>query len=224
MNQYLELIAKKKLYIEKLKQNIKETSKDLECLRKQEDFTSRENGNLYIKLNSLNQTEKEHSIVVGITISSLLLFVLSVFAFSVLFSFELPFYVILSRIVAFNVGQVLLMTFASKLVKAYFERKREEQEEDIKKIFLEIDENHKTMLDLNSNIQLLLKRKNYYLQSIALEEREIQQISEEILNIILKNPSLSMQVNAFLEKELDESKQIELDNNMKRVLSHLENK
>lgn len=218
MENYLEILRKEKKYVELLNLKLNKL-KNKKCLikNKQEKF-SKERANLYIKLNKNQYTEEENSYIGYIMFFSLLLFLLSFLGIYVTLGFGYSLIKRLLFIVGFNIGQIFISLLVALGVKKYYFYKRRINEEIINDCLYRIKELNIISVNLERKHSDLKMQIRFVLSLIAKHEEKIKILEQIILENLLKLEQENALGNDFINKE------IEYDIDMKRVLSHFENK
>ena len=91
MEQCLELIFKKKHYLQKLKEEIQELDWLLDEQKKQKREYETQNALLYVKLNQYQMRDEENSITTYLTLISLVLLIISILGLYAFIQMGMPF-------------------------------------------------------------------------------------------------------------------------------------
>ena len=226
MKQYLDLILKKKKYINELKLKKEELEKELELQRVQTRKCNTDMANLYIELNQYQLIDQESSIVSSLVIVSIVLFVLSILLLYTLVQMGFPVLSVFAGIFAFDISEFTIFLGASKIVKKHFKNKRLQNIKITESLWKQINDLGKKCFNLEKECSILRTKIQEFTSIICREEQDVQLISNEIINFLL---NLTQQQNNknldyLIHEEIEKEPQIELDLDMKRTLNHLEDK
>lgn len=222
MEQYLELIRKKKEYVQKLIQEYHQLSEVLKLEDKKKSDSDYKIAMLYVRLNQYQYINQENSIVTYSALISILLFVFSVFGlytvvqmgFNVFFAF-LSFFI-------FNFVQGTISLLAFKITKKYFKDKRKKNENNIQAILDELNQLRKIKFIQDKEYNDLYQKLQKIKENIYKEEQDIDFISRKIIDVLLNaeiKPMITVEDLDFLiEQEINKSEQTLIDTDLKRKL------
>lgn len=228
MWQCLELISKKKHYLQKLKEEIKSLEQCLDRQKEQKREYENQNALLYVKLNQYQMIDEENNIITYFTLISMMLLIISVFGLYVCIQMGTLFFKTFIIFLIFDIFQLGCFFGSFKIVKNHFKKKRKKNVGEIQSIFKQIDELRKKRLTVDNEYYILYQKKQKLLRIVSKEERDIQNISGKVINILLsltEEDKLSlMNLDVLVVQKMEETIQVVIDNDMKRTLNHLENK
>ena len=185
MKQYLELIRKKKQYIYRLKKELEIISQQLKNMQDEEKKYNNQNANLYIKLNKLQMSENESSIITYTILASFMLFFISLFVFSIFNQMILSSFQILLTLLAFDITQIAISFITVKLTRKYYQKRREQSQDDITKILKEIQTLNGQRFTFFHKQNILKNRKSSIINLILTEEEDVDFISKKLVDTLL---------------------------------------
>lgn len=228
MEQCLELIFKKKHYLQKLKEEIQELDWLLDEQKKQKREYETQNALLYVKLNQYQMRDEENSITTYLTLISLVLLIISILGLYAFIQMGMPFIQTFIEFLFFDILQVGCFLGSSKLVKQHFKKKREQKIDEIQAVSRDLEELREKRLSTDKEYSALYQKKQELLKIVSKEEADIQNISLKVVDALLslgEEKQISLEsIDALIAKKMEEGKQVLIDTNMKRILNHLENK
>lgn len=228
MKRCLELISKKKHYLKKLTEEIQGLDQLLDEQKKKKNEYETQNALLYVKLNQYQMRDEENTIITYLTLISLVLLIISVFGLYAFIQMGMSFILIFIEILMFDVLQLGCFLGASKLVKNHFKKKRNQKMGEIQSVAEQIDELREKRLSTDREYHILYQKKQELLQLVSKEEKDIENISEKVIDALLRlgvENKLSLKnIDALIAKKIEEEKQVVIDTDLKRTLNHLENK
>ena len=219
MERYLELILKKRQYIQKLKIKLQNINQSIEKLKNQEQIYVQRQVNCYVKLNEYQMIEKESTIITYTFLFSFILFLLSGFSISIFKPTDISIIKLFLKILLFNVIQVSSVFMVVQFIRKYFQEKREQNHEKIIKVSEQIKELNDLRFHLFREQNLLQQEKKNLMELILKEEDSINDVSKIIMDTLLafENKSLLPDFDSIIEEKL-----LLQDTPRRRTLNHFE--
>ena len=219
MERYLELILKKRQYIQKLKIKLQNINQSIEKLKNQEQIYVQRQANCYVKLNEYQMIEKESTIITYTFLFSFILFLLSGFSISIFKPTDISIIKLFLKILLFNVIQVSSVFMVVQFIRKYFQEKREQNHEKTINVSEQIKELNDLRFHLFREQNLLQQEKKNLMELILKEEDSINDVSKIIMDTLLafENKSLLPDFDSIIEEKL-----LLQDTPRRRTLNHFE--
>lgn len=226
MLNYLGLIRKKKELISRLEQKSFQLNEELLELEQVKKNIDQEIVSEYIKLNQLQKLEEEMNLSNLIMALLIIFFFLSVIAYPILVSFGLSSLVSFLVVAGVNAVDAVVCFLLSKVMGRKFRKEKRENQGQIEDVLSVISDLNLKKDDVNQQYHFVKSDIRELQTLLKQEEKDIRDISRVVIECLLekKNCSMNLLLDQMIEKSISQERQIELDLNVKRVLSYLENK
>ena len=226
MLNYLGLIRKKKELISRLEQKSFQLNEELLELEQVKKNIDQEIVSEYIKLNQLQKLEEEMNLSNLIMALLIIFFFLSVVAYPILVGFGLSSLVSFLVVAGVNAVDAVVCFLLSKVMGRKFRKEKRENQGQIEDVLSVISDLNLKKDDVNQQYHFVKSDIRELQTLLKQEEKDIRDISRVVIECLLekKNCSMNLLLDQMIEKSISQERQIELDLNVKRVLSYLENK
>ena len=226
MLNYLGLIRKKKELIYRLEQKSFQLNEELLDLEQEKKNIDQEIVSEYIKLNQLQKLEEEMNLSNLIMALLIIFFFLSVVAYPILVGFGLSSLVSFLVVAGVNAVDAVVCFLLSKVMGRKFRKEKRENQGQIEDVLSVISDLNLKKDDVNQQYHFVKSDIRELQTLLKQEEKDIRDISRVVIECLLekKNCSMNLLLDQMIEKSISQERQIELDLNVKRVLSYLENK
>ena len=226
MLNYLGLIRKKKELIYRLEQKSFQLNEELLELEQEKKNIDQEIVSEYIKLNQLQKLEEEMNLSNLIMALLIIFFFLSVIAYPILVSFGLSSLVSFLVVAGVNAVDAVVCFLLSKVMGRKFRKEKRENQGQIEDVLSVISDLNLKKDDVNQQYHFVKSDIRELQTLLKQEEKDIRDISRVVIECLLekKNCSMNLLLDQMIEKSISQERQVELDLNVKRVLSYLENK
>ena len=223
---YLGLIRKKKELIYRLEQKSFQLNEELLELEQEKKNIDQEIVSEYIKLNQLQKLEEEMNLSNLIMALLIIFFFLSVIAYPILVSFGLSSLVSFLVVAGVNAVDAVVCFLLSKVMGRKFRKEKRENQGQIEDVLSVISDLNLKKDDVNQQYHFVKSDIRELQTLLKQEEKDIRDISRVVIECLLekKNCSMNLLLDQMIEKSISQERQVELDLNVKRVLSYLENK
>lgn len=223
---YLGLIRKKKELISRLEQKSFQLNEELLELEQVKKNIDQEIVSEYIKLNQLQKLEEEMNLSNLIMALLIIFFFLSVIAYPILVSFGLSSLVSFLVVAGVNAVDAVVCFLLSKVMGRKFRKEKRENQGQIEDVLSVISDLNLKKDDVNQQYHFVKSDIRELQTLLKQEEKDIRDISRVVIECLLekKNCSMNLLLDQMIEKSISQERQVELDLNVKRVLSYLENK
>lgn len=223
---YLGLIRKKKELIYRLEQKSFQLNEELLDLEQEKKNIDQEIVSEYIKLNQLQKLEEEMNLSNLIMALLIIFFFLSVIAYPILVSFGLSSLVSFLVVAGVNAVDAVVCFLLSKVMGRKFRKEKRENQGQIEDVLSVISDLNLKKDDVNQQYHFVKSDIRELQTLLKQEEKDIRDISRVVIECLLekKNCSMNLLLDQMIEKSISQERQVELDLNVKRVLSYLENK
>ena len=226
MLNYLGLIRKKKELIYRLEQKSFQLNEELLELEQEKKNIDQEIVSEYIKLNQLQKLEEEMNLSNLIMALLIIFFFLSVVAYPILVGFGLSSLVSFLVVAGVNAVDAVVCFLLSKVMGRKFRKEKRENQGQIEDVLSVISDLNLKKDDVNQQYHFVKSDIRELQTLLKQEEKDIRDISRVVIECLLekKNCSMNLLLDQMIEKSISQERQVELDLNVKRVLSYLENK
>ena len=226
MLNYLGLIRKKKELIYRLEQKSFQLNEELLELEQEKKNIDQEIVSEYIKLNQLQKLEEEMNLSNLIMALLIIFFFLSVIAYPILVSFGLSSLVSFLVVAGVNAVDAVVCFLLSKVMGRKFRKEKRENQGQIEDVLSVISDLNLKKDGANQQYHFVKSDIRELQTLLKQEEKDIRDISRVVIECLLekKNCSMNLLLDQMIEKSISQERQVELDLNVKRVLSYLENK
>ena len=223
---YLGLIRKKKELIYRLEQKSFQLNEELLELEQEKKNIDQEIVSEYIKLNQLQKLEEEMNLSNLIMALLIIFFFLSVVAYPILVGFGLSSLVSFLVVAGVNAVDAVVCFLLSKVMGRKFRKEKRENQGQIEDVLSVISDLNLKKDDVNQQYHFVKSDIRELQTLLKQEEKDIRDISRVVIECLLekKNCSMNLLLDQMIEKSISQERQVELDLNVKRVLSYLENK
>ena len=223
---YLGLIRKKKELIYRLEQKSFQLNEELLELEQEKKNIDQEIVSEYIKLNQLQKLEEEMNLSNLIMALLIIFFFLSVIAYPILVSFGLSSLVSFLVVAGVNAVDAVVCFLLSKVMGRKFRKEKRENQGQIEDVLSVISDLNLKKDGVNQQYHFVKSDIRELQTLLKQEEKDIRDISRVVIECLLEKKSCSMNLllDQMIEKSISQERQVELDLNVKRVLSYLENK
>ena len=223
---YLGLIRKKKELIYRLEQKSFQLNEELLDLEQEKKNIDQEIVSEYIKLNQLQKLEEEMNLSNLIMALLIIFFFLSVVAYPILVGFGLSSLVSFLVVAGVNAVDAVVCFLLSKVMGRKFRKEKRENQGQIEDVLSVISDLNLKKDDVNQQYHFVKSDIRELQTLLKQEEKDIRDISRVVIECLLekKNCSMNLLLDQMIEKSISQERQVELDLNVKRVLSYLENK
>ena len=226
MLNYLGLIRKKKELIYRLEHKSFQLNEELLELEQEKKNIDQEIVSEYIKLNQLQKLEEEMNLSNLIMALLIIFFFLSVIAYPILVSFGLSSLVSFLVVAGVNAVDAVVCFLLSKVMGRKFRKEKRENQGQIEDVLSVISDLNLKKDGVNQQYHFVKSDIRELQTLLKQEEKDIRDISRVVIECLLekKNCSMNLLLDQMIEKSISQERQVELDLNVKRVLSYLENK
>lgn len=221
MDHYIEVILKKREYIEKLETQIMELDQQLNGLNDLFHQVNLENVKNYEALNGCEVYHKEYEINAVVLVIAAILFLFSACSFPLVIYFHLDVLISFFAILGFNIINLGCAFGVTKLVSKRFQKLREKNQEQIQFYQNEIERVNEKAKDVEGKRQILIKKKQELALQITLEEKDIEQIKQALIKGLLKASKEQLaQLNPILDElilqEINKKEDVVIDLSIKK--------
>ena len=220
MENYIELIFKKKKYIEKLRKEKDEIDRELICILDEQKVMGDKNANHYQLLNHYEYYEREYTINAAVLAVGALFLVASLVGLPFLAFLNINLLLVIVSIFGLNMINLLVCFSIVGITKNYYQNKRNKYQEEIALIKERINLVNEQVQEIRIHYEEMISKSKLIVLQIIKEEKDIERIKQVIINSLLKASNKELEVlkpilDSLIEKEITSN--TKLDTNINRI-------